>query len=259
MAKEKQESMRKAERPELVEGQDMPPKHVGIILDGNGRWAKERGLTRSEGHIAGYENLKKLVPFIFDQGIEVVTVFAFSTENWKREQREIDDIFDLFSIAIEEAMPKLVEEGTRIKFIGNRTKLLEILQRAMKHIEEESLRIDKENLRGTFVVAINYGGRDDIVRAVKEIVERHVHSAYISERCLSDFLDTASIPDPDLIIRTGCNSGEMRLSNFLIWQAAYAEFYSSRKYLPDFGKEDFKRALRAYANRKRLHGGDRSS
>jgi undecaprenyl diphosphate synthase len=249
MAKEKQESMRKA--------QGNIPRHVGIILDGNGRWAKKRGLTRSEGHIAGYENLKKLVPFIFSQGVEVVTVFAFSTENWKRNQKEVDGIFDLFSVAIKESMPKLIEEGVRIKFIGDRTKFGESLQQGMRLIEEESEKIEKENLRGTFVVAINYGGKEEIVRAIKEIVRLNVHPAYINERCVSGFLYTAGLPDPDLIIRTGCKPGEMRLSNFLPWQSAYSEYYGSRKYLPDFGDEDFKRALRSFARRKRLRGGDR--
>jgi len=234
------------------------PGHIGIILDGNGRWAQARGLSRSEGHLAGYENLKKLVPYIFDQRVEVVTVFAFSTENWKREEKEREHIFNIFEVAIEEAMPKLVEEGIRIKVIGDRSRLCESLQKGINSIEEESLKIDKKNLRGTFVVAINYGGRDELVSAVKEIVARNVHLSCISERCVSGFLDTAGLPDPDLIIRTGCEPGEMRLSNFLIWQAAYAEYYCSRKYLPDFGKEDFKRALRAYAKRKRLRGGNRS-
>jgi len=230
---------------------------VGIILDGNGRWAQKRGLSREEGHLAGYENLKNLVPYIFDQGVEVVTVFAFSTENWKREEKEREHIFGIFEIAIEEAMPTLLEEGIRIKVIGDRSRLRESLQKGINSIEEESLKIDKENLRGTFIVAINYGGRDEIIRAVKAIVRLNVHPYYINERTVSTNLDTAGFPDPDLIIRTGCEPGEMRLSNFLIWQAAYAEYYSSRKYLPDFGKEDFKRALRAYAKRKRLHGGDR--
>jgi len=227
------------------------PRHVGIILDGNGRWAEERGKTRPEGHLAGFENLKGLVPFIFKQGVEVLTVFAFSTENWKRDKEEVEGLFSLLRDAIEGALPELTEENIRIKFIGQRLRLSDDLQKSMQKIEEDSA----GNAGGTFVIAIDYGGRDEIRRAVQDIVykvtQQKLWPEDISEELISEHLDTAGLPDPDLIIRT---SGEERISNFLIWQGAYAEFYTSAKYLPDFSKADFIEALEEYPKRKRRFG-----
>lgn len=226
------------------------PKHVGLIMDGNGRWAAARGHSRSVGHLAGYENAKDLIPFIFQKGVEVVTVFAFSTENWAREAGEISMLFDIFRNAIEE-LPDFAGENIRIRFIGNRE---DLARRGFWDLTESMERVEKEtteNTGGTFVIAINYGGRDEILHAIKEIVRLNVHPAYINESAVAHQLYTAQLPDPDLIIRT---AGERRISNFLLWQGAYAEFYTLRKPWPDFGKRDFLRALQWYKTRKRKYG-----
>jgi len=232
--------------------EDKTPKHVGIIMDGNGRWAEAQGLPRSAGHLAGYENAKNLVPFIFKKGIEVVTVYAFSTENWQRKAEEVNFLFDIFRKACEGDLLNFAGDRIRIRFIGNRA---DLISRGFTDLTESMGRIEKEtsqNIEGTFVVAINYGGREEIVHAMKEIRRLNVHPAYINESAVSHQLYTAGLPDADLIIRT---AGERRISNFLLWQGAYAEFYHSRKPWPAFGREDFSRALKAYWNRKRKFGG----
>ncbi len=225
------------------------PKHVAIIMDGNRRWAAERGLEPFEGHLAGFESLKTLVPYVFTKGVEILTVFAFSTENWKRDVAEVEFLFLLFQQAIDEAMSDLAKKNIRVRFIGDRRGVPQALVESMEKIEQESA----SNTGGIFVPAINYGGRDELVRACRRIVEKGVHLSAISENAISGNLDTARLPDPDLVIRT---AGEERLSGFLLWQASYAEFYTSRKYWPDFSKRDFTRALKAYASRERRFGGD---
>jgi undecaprenyl diphosphate synthase len=227
------------------------PKHVAIIMDGNGRWAEARGLPRSAGHLAGYENAKNLIPYIFKKGIEVVTVYAFSTENWLRELEEVNFLFDIFRKAVEE-LPDFSGENIRIRFIGNR---VELASRGFGDLAASMERVEKEtaqNTRGIFVIAINYGGRNEILSAVKEIVRLNVHPAYISERAVSMQLYTRGLPDPDLIIRT---AGERRISGFQLWQSEYAEFYFSGKLWPDFGEKDFMRAIRSYSLRNRKRGG----
>ncbi len=225
-------------------------RHVAIIMDGNGRWAEERGLSRSAGHLAGYENAKKLIPYIFNKGIEVVSVYAFSTENWLREFEEVNFLFDIFRKAVEE-LPDFAGENMRIRFIGNRA---DLATRGFGDLAASMERVEKEtapNTRGTFVVAINYGGREEILHAIKEIVRLNVHPAYINERAVSLQLYAKGLPDPDLIIRT---AGERRLSGFLSWQSEYAELYFSRKLWPDFGEKDFSRAIKSYGRRRRKFG-----
>ena len=226
-------------------------RHVAIIMDGNGRWAEQRGLSRSEGHLAGYENAKELVPFMFRKGVEVVTVYAFSTENWRRKPEEVNLLFDIFRTAIEE-LPDFAGENIRIRFIGNREdstiRGFGDLVASMERVEQET----SKNTGGTFVVAINYGGREETLHAIKEIVRLNVPPAYINESAVSRQLYTAGLPDPDLIIRT---AGERRLSGFLLWQSEYSEFYFSKKPWPAFGKKDFLRALEWYKTRERKFGG----
>ena len=227
------------------------PRHIAMIMDGNGRWAQARGLSRSEGHLAGYENLKNLIHYIFGKSVEVLTLYAFSAENWQREVKEVDVLFDIFRRAIDEALAELVEENIKIRFIGDREGLISRgfgdLVASMERIEKSSA----QNTGGILVPAINYGGRDELVRAVKKIVEINVPLSAIRESTISLHLDTHGLPEPDLIIRT---AGEMRLSGFLLWQAEYAELYFSKKPWPDFTKRDFDRALKQYAARKRNFG-----
>ena len=224
------------------------PKHVAIIMDGNRRWAKAQGLSVFEGHLAGYENLKKLIHYIFNKGVEVLTLYAFSTENWQREKKEVDSLMGIFCLAIDEALAELVEENIKIRFIGDRNGLSEDLVFGMERLEQESA----QNTGGILVPAINYGGRDELVRAVKKIVEINVPLSAIQESTISLHLDTHGLPDPDLVIRT---AGAMRISGFFLWQIEYTEFYFSKKPWPSFGKRDFDRALGQYAVRKRNFGG----
>jgi len=231
------------------------PRHVGIIMDGNGRWAEARNLPRAKGHWHGFENPKQWLHFVFEQGVEVLTVFAFSTENWKRPKEEIRFLFDIFRKAANEYFPKLVSENIRLRFIGDRDGLPEEFQdlrTLMDALEEQSA----GNTGGIFVPAINYGGRDEILRMVQDVAEKaakkELSSSEISEEFISRNLDTKGLPDVDLLIRT---SGEQRLSGFLPWQAVYAEIYFCDKYWPDFTKEDFLEALEWYKNRKRRYGG----
>lgn len=229
------------------------PQHVGIIMDGNGRWAKERGLPRTEGHRIGFERSKEWLHFVFEQGVEVLTVFALSAENLKRRRKEeVDFLLNLFRQAALDYFPKLAEENIRLRFIGDRIGLPEDLREMMQRLELES----EDNAGGTFVTAINYGGRDEIVRAARRITQAGIRDADITESLFSTQLDTRQLPDVDLVIRT---SGEQRISGFLLWQAAYAEYYFTPKYWPDFTKEDFREALRLFSSRQRRFGGDKAA
>ena len=231
------------------------PKHVAIIMDGNGRWAEKRGEPRSAGHKAGLEAVRNLVPAIFERGVEVVSVYAFSTENWQREPEEVDFLFALFGEAIEEALPEFVEKNIRIRFIGDRAGLPEIYQYVvplMEQIESESA----QNTGGTFVVAVNYGGRRDIVQAMQKIVDQGI--THVTEEAISANLSTAGLPDVDLMIRA---SGEYRTSNLFLWEAHYAELCFSCEYdasvmWPDMEIGHIDRALEVFANRERRFGGD---
>ena len=226
------------------------PRHVGIIMDGNGRWAKKRGLPRSAGHRAGANVLKKITEFASEMGIRYITAYAFSTENWKRPKAEVDALMDLLLDYLKDK--KLLEGNqVRLKFIGDRSMLTDEIKEQMAIAEEESAGRDKTIL----YLAINYGGQQEITRAVKNICARvssgEISPDAISEQTISENLYT-EIPDVDLIIRP---SGEYRLSNFLLWQSAYSEFWFSNINWPDFTEKDFTQAILDYQNRNRRFGG----
>ena len=223
------------------------PRHIGIIMDGNGRWARKRGLPRLFGHRAGAENIHRVVEACADFGIEVLTVYAFSTENWGRPKDEVDGLMRLLQETIDREVPEMNRKGVRLVHSGDPSRLAPELQDAIK----KALDLTKGNDRIILNVALNYGGRAEIVKAVREIIREGVSPEDVTEALISSHLYTANLPDPDLIIRT---AGEMRLSNFLIWQAAYAEYYSTPTLWPDFDREELRKALDAYARRERKFG-----
>lgn len=223
------------------------PEHVAIIMDGNGRWATRRGLPRAAGHRAGVENIRRIVQVCPDLGIKYLTLYAFSTENWNRPGPEVSILMSLFSEFIDRETRNLDAEGVRIKHLGTVEGLSSILQKKVRY----ALDLTQHNTRITLAVALNYGGRADIVHAVKQLVAQGVAPDAITEDLISEHLYTDGMPDPDLIIRT---AGEFRLSNFLIWQAAYAEYYSAPVFWPDFGPEELRQAIAAYGQRERRFG-----
>jgi len=224
------------------------PEHLGIIMDGNRRWAKKKGLPTLEGHRRGAEKLKEVVRWCKKRGIKVLTVYAFSTENWNRLPEEINFLMWLLNKFLDKQIPELRKEKVKLKIIGQREKLPKFLQ---KNIEKaESLTSGFNDF--ILVLAISYGGKDEIVRAIKKaILGKKIKPAEITEEKIEICLDTADLPNLDLIIRTG---GEQRISNFLIWQSAYAEFYFSSKYWPDFTEKDLDQALADFARRERRFG-----
>ena len=231
------------------------PRHVGIIMDGNGRWAKNKGLPRSEGHKAGAKTFRKIGEFAADIGIKYLTFYAFSTENWKRPEEEVHAIMDLFKDYLDEVIDRILENqerGIRLHFIGDRSALSENLRDLMEKTEAITADKDKVHLN----IAINYGGRAEIVKSVREIAELvkkgELSPEDITDKTISDRLYTAGQPDPDLIIRP---SGEFRLSNFLTYQSAYSEFWFSDILWPDFTEDDLVTALRAFEKRNRRFGG----
>ena len=232
------------------------PTHVAIILDGNGRWAKKRGLPRNIGHLKGCDNVEPVCRAAYDLGIKYVTMYAFSTENWKRPEKEVNELMRLLAKYMKDAMKLSVKNNMRIRIIGDKTGLSEELRELITELEELSAGFTGLQLQ----IAVNYGGRNDIVRAFKKILleadkkEKTISTIIeeLSEKAVSSNLDTADIPDPDLMIRT---SGERRLSNYLIWQLAYAEFFFTDTLWPDFGKNDLTEALDFYKNRDRRFGG----
>lgn len=227
------------------------PVHVGVIMDGNGRWAKKRGLPRKLGHREGAKNFRTITRHAKAVGVQYITFYAFSTENWKRPKDEVDAIMELFEKYLDEVRD-FVEENIRIRFIGDRSALSENLQRKMASVEEDS----KDFTAMTLVLAINYGGRDEICHAVKAIARKVKEGTLDPEDITQDMIEanlyTEEIPPLDLVIRP---SGEQRLSNFMIWQAAYAEFYYTNILWPDFKNDDFDRAVLAYSERNRRFGG----
>lgn len=223
------------------------PQHVGIIMDGNRRWARARGLPIIAGHRKGYDQAVKIAEYAFDRGIKYLTLFTFSTENWKRSAYEVSFLMNLLLRMIETEAMRLHKKGVRIKFIGSRrrlsTKVLSAMERAQK--------LTHANTKGTLLVALNYGGRSEILEAVQSLVSEHAAARKITEQSLRKHMATAAVPDPDLIIRT---SGEQRLSGFLLWEAAYSELYFTSVLWPAFGIRDFDKALAEYAKRKRRFG-----
>lgn len=228
------------------------PKHVGIIMDGNGRWAKKRGLSRSAGHKAGANNFRTITRYCSDIGIKYLTVYAFSTENWKRPSDEVSALMSLFKSYLNEALTDFKDDSIVVKFIGDKTGFNSELQELIRENEEESANRDGMVLN----IAMNYGSRAEITVAVKKIAEKvksgELSVEDITEQTVSDNLYTAFQPDPDLVIRP---SGEYRISNFLLWQSAYTEYVIMDKLWPDFTKEDMNRALLEFANRNRRYGG----
>ena len=227
------------------------PEHVAIIMDGNGRWAKQRGLPRTDGHIRGQDALRATLRAAAEFGIRYLTVYAFSTENWSRPQEEVDALMSLLVSAIHSETPSLIEEGVRLEAIGNLSRLPEAAQQALR----ESIRATAACERITLIVALSYSSRDEILRATsqiaREVAEGRLSADSLTEETISAHLDTAAFPDPDLLIRTG---GEERISNYLLWQAAYAELFFSSVYWPDFGREALREALEAYTARERRFG-----
>ena len=229
------------------------PKHIGIIMDGNGRWAKKRKLPRSAGHNAGGKVFRKITRYCSDIGIKYLTVYAFSTENWKRPKEEVDALMKLFKDYLEEALSDFKDDSIVVRFIGDKTPFSDDLKALM--IENEEGSKDRDGM--VLNIAMNYGSRDEIVRAVKsiskDVKDGKLDIDSIDESLVSDNLYTAGQPDPDLIIRP---SGEYRISNFLLWQSSYAEYYSTPCYWPDFDREQLRQAIDAYTRRNRKFGGN---
>jgi undecaprenyl diphosphate synthase len=234
-----------------IEGKsDLPvvPNHIAIIMDGNGRWAKARGLPRLAGHQAGTENLRRVIRGCVEFGIHYLTIYAFSTENWGRPKEEVDGLLSIIESVIDKELAELHQEGVQLRHIGR----LDRLPANLRAKVESAIELTKNNTRLTVVIAFNYGGRDEIVHAVEQIVRNGIKPEEITEKTISEYLYTKDIPDPDLVIRT---SGELRLSNFQVWQAAYSELYVTPAYWPDFDKEELRKALVAYCQRNRRFGG----
>ena len=223
------------------------PRHVAIIMDGNGRWAKERGFSRNEGHKEGTEVVKKITNYAEKLGIEYLTVYAFSTENWKRPQDEVDGLMNLLRRYLKNHIKDTKRNNAKFRVIGDRIGLPQDIQNQIEELE--GLTKDKTGI--CINIAINYGGRDEIIRACRRMIEAGVEQNALNEELFESFLDTNGIPDPDLMIRT---SGEMRTSNYLPWQLAYSEFYFTPCLWPDFTTKEFDKALEEYSNRKRRFG-----
>jgi len=230
-----------------MNGDSSLPRHVAIIMDGNGRWARQRGLPRIAGHRAGAKNIRKVVEAFANYGVKYLTLFAFSTENWSRPQKEIHGLLRLLSSSIDKETKAFHEANIKLRHIGKLDRLPVELRRKVKSATE----FTKDNTRMTLCLAFDYGSRSEIVDAVRCIKEGNVSPEGISETILSSYLDTADIPDPDIIIRTG---GEIRLSNFLLWQAAYSELYFTPVLWPDFNKKEIEEALLDYRQRQRRFG-----
>lgn len=224
------------------------PRHVAIIMDGNGRWAKQRGLPRIAGHRAGVENIRRILKESVEIGIQYLTIYAFSTENWSRPSAEVEGLMRIFVEFLDRETKNLHEQGVQIRHLGSMRGVSQTLQRKT----QAALDLTRDNQRITLCVAFNYGGRADIVDAVRAILAEGVAASEITEECLSEHLSTGGVPDPDLIIRT---SGEWRLSNFLVWQAAYSEFWVTPSYWPDFSPELLRQAISDYGQRERRFGG----
>lgn len=223
------------------------PSHVAIIMDGNGRWAKKRGLPRQAGHRAGVENLRRVIDTCVEFGIKILTIYAFSTENWGRPESEVRGLMRIFRRVLDQELDELNAQGVCLHHLGNLGGIDPELQKKVLY----AIDLTKDNDRLILNVAFNYGGRAEILNAVQQMLADGISPDDLTEELFSSYLFTWGLPDPDLVIRT---SGEMRVSNFLIWQAAYAEFYGAPEYWPDFGREELYEALVAYSQRKRRFG-----
>lgn len=228
------------------------PKHVAIIMDGNGRWAKKKRMPRNYGHTQGSKNVEKICEDAYKMGIEYLTVYAFSTENWVRPTEEVEALMKLLGTYLDTSIKTSTKNNMRVRIIGDTSKLSEDLRKSITALEEAS----KNNTGLNFQVAINYGGRDELLRAAKtlamDLKANKIEIDHIDEALFEQYLDTKGIPDPDLLIRT---SGEQRLSNFLLWQLAYTEFYFPEVLWPDFDKKELIKAVEYYSRRTRKFGG----
>ena len=228
------------------------PQHVAIILDGNGRWAKSKGMPRNYGHTVGAKNVETVCQAAHDMGIKYLTLYAFSTENWKRSAEEVGALMQLFRFYMVRLLKVASANNVRVKMIGDRTRFDQDIIDGINRLESET----KDNTGLTFVIAVNYGGRDEITRAMKKLAADCAAGKQdpeeITEQVVASYLDTAGMPDPDLLIRT---SGEIRLSNYLLWQLAYTEIYVTDCLWPDFDQEELEKAIMAYNRRDRRYGG----
>ena len=228
------------------------PNHIAIILDGNGRWAKKRGMPRSFGHVKGCENLEDICEVAKELGVKYLTVYAFSTENWNRPKEEVNALMKLLRNYMKTCLKTAAKNDMKVRVIGDITKLDEDIQKRILELEEAT----KNNGGLNFQIAINYGSRDEITRAVRtlaeDVKEGKLMPEEVNEACIERYLDTHDIPDPDLLIRT---SGEQRLSNYLLWQLAYTEFYFTDVPWPDFSKQELEKAIEQYNRRDRRYGG----
>ncbi len=231
----------KAELPDKI------PQHIAIIMDGNGRWAQARGLPRLAGHRAGTENLRRIIEACVEFGVKYLTIYAFSTENWGRPEDEVNGLMGIFDEVFERELTELHKQGARLQHIGRLDEVRPSLQEKVR----KGIELTKNNDRLVLSVAFNYGGRDEIVQAIRSIINKGLKPEDVNEEVVSQHLYTAGIPDPDLVIRT---SGEQRISNFLIWQAAYAEWVFPQTFWPDFGREELLAAIQEFGRRERRYG-----
>jgi len=224
------------------------PEHIAIIMDGNGRWAISRGLPRLAGHRAGTENLRRIIRACVEFGIKYLTIYAFSTENWGRPREEVDGLLHILEDVIDKELAELNKEGVQLRHIGR----LERLDPKLQVKVQEAIELTRNNDRLILNVAFNYGGRDEIICAIQRIIRDGIKPEAVTSDLVSQYMFTVGVPDPDLIIRT---SGELRISNFLIWQGAYSEWYVTSVFWPDFDKEELRKALETYSQRDRRYGG----
>lgn len=231
----------KAELPDQI------PQHIAIIMDGNGRWARARGLPRLAGHRAGTENLRRIIEACVEFGVRYLTIYAFSTENWGRPEDEVSGLMGIFDEVFDRELTELHKQGARLRHIGR----LDGVRKSLRDKVLNGMEKTKNNDRLVLSVAFNYGGRDEIVQATKALVQEGIKPEEVTEEMISSHLYTNGIPDPDLVIRT---SGEQRISNFLIWQAAYAEWVFPETLWPDFGREELLSAIQEYGRRERRYG-----
>ncbi len=231
----------------MNEAQAATPRHLGIILDGNRRWARDHGLPASEGHKAGYKNLEAILDAALDRGVEYVSVYAFSSENWSRSTDEVRQLMKLFLWVFKHELGNLKQHGVRIRVLGNKLRIGKALLKAIHHAEQET----ESNKRGTLLLCLDYGGQQEIVDAMKQLVSSGTSANDLTTEQISKQLQTNGVPPVDLIIRT---SGEQRLSNFMLWQAAYSEFMFTPTNWPDFSVEEFNGMLDTYAQRSRRFG-----
>lgn len=223
------------------------PHHIAIIMDGNGRWAKQRGLPRQAGHRAGSENLRRIINACVEFEVKILTIYAFSTENWGRPEREVRGLMRIISRVIDQELGEFHAQGVCLNHLGSMTGVDPNIQEKVRR----GIELTKDNERLILNVAFNYGGRAEILHAVQKMLADNIAPEDLTEELFSSYLFTRGLPDPDLVIRT---SGELRISNFLIWQAAYAELYPTPTYWPDFGREELYDAIVAFNQRERRYG-----